>query len=174
MTDRGIDELLAIPGNHKIAEAALLAGAFHRLAGAGLEHERGGSGHIIDAIVPTIAFAIELYLKVLGSVQQRVWHRGHDLKDLFDKLPADTRRQLSARYKARFGRVPSELLQRVDATSATNLEAVLTRSRKAFQELRYAFESAEAQDRTLPDGFGFLWAAEILSEYANEHPLPRS
>jgi hypothetical protein len=100
--------------------------------------------------------------------------QGHDLKQLFDHLPAEDRTELERRYESIRGSGPKEVLDRFLPGRDLSLPGVLEESRNAFARLRYAFEGVE--DPTAdppPDAFGLLWFVSVLKPYIEEQAAPR-
>ncbi|HEX8450872.1 MAG TPA: hypothetical protein VF647_02180 [Longimicrobium sp.] len=126
-------------------------------------------------MTPNLAFAAELYLKVLGAARSGGrWPWGHDLKRLFDGLPTDDRAELERRYESIRSSGPDGVLDRFLPGRDLSLPGVLDESRDAFARLRYAFE--EVGDPTadpLPDAFGLWWFISVLKPYIEEQAAPR-
>jgi hypothetical protein len=84
--------------------------------------ERFGPGKFpLRSTVVTAAFSIELYLKYLVAREGQPAPRGHDLVDLFGKVPPATRAKIAASFQG-------DVLE------------VLTPNRGIFEEWRYIFE----------------------------------
>lgn len=173
MTDTPKRHPLDVPGNRKIGEGLKQAYAFHRLSELGVQAHFEGDRSVWLAVTPTLAFAVELYLKVLSAIQKSgTWPKGHKLDILFkEHLPEETRAELERRYSGLIDGFPMETLPKVgiEEGRSITLDAVLKESSEAFSTLRYAFESAEdGCARQLPDAFGLWWFASILRPYVDE------
>jgi hypothetical protein len=166
--------LADVPGNRRIGEAIIQARAFHRLADLGVEAYFSGDRTTWTAVTPVLAFAVELYLKALNAVRSGgQWPRGHELKALFDCLPADDRAELERRYEAVRAAAPGPVLEKVLPGRDLSLTRVLEESSNAFAELRYAYEPAEnPSPKQLPDAFGLWWFIGVLRPYVEESEAP--
>jgi hypothetical protein len=99
-----------------------------------------GSAAESDDVIPfavNAAFAIELYLKTLGSLYGLNMH-GHDLLDLFDELPAEAKELL----RREIARVPSTQVIKDLTSFRTEIERV----RHVFIEWRYLHERSSASE----------------------------
>lgn len=168
-------DLADVPGNRKIGEAIIQARAFHKLAELGVEAYFGGDRTTWTAVTPVLAFAVELYLKALNAVRSGgQWPRGHELKALFERLPADDRAELERRYEAVRTAAPGSVLGKILPGRDLSLNGVLEESSNAFAELRYAYETAEnPPPKQLPDAFGLWWLIGVLRPYVEKAEAPK-
>jgi HEPN domain-containing protein len=120
-------------------------------------------GFIFDAPMPSIvtsAFALELYLKCLLTIEGAKFGNIHDLWDLFGKLSQARKRKI----RAYFAKNSTNLKKYVVGTyKQAGMKApiitfafALKASRKAFPNMRYVFESG------LRTGTG--WLADAILE----------
>ena len=167
--------MLDVAGNRRLGEALIQARAFHRLAEMGVEAYFRGDPTAWTAVTPILAFAVELYLKALNAVRSGgQWPRGHELKVLFDRLPADDRAELEGQYEAIRAAGPEGVLEKMLPGRDLSLGGVLEESSNAFAELRYAYEAAENPDpRPLPDAFGLWWFISVLKPYIERLDAPK-
>lgn len=77
---------------------------------------------------------------------------GHDLKELFEKLPLSDQTEVRKGFKQK---------------SSENLDELLTKSGSAFEEWRYAFERGVTISIT-----GILAFADTLKEYVEKLSAP--
>lgn len=165
-------------GQNPGSRAALrCAESFQRLATTYLERIATEVGEGTYAQVPeelgelvssatTLALAIELYLKALHIQFASEYARTHDLRRLYDDLPADVRVEIESSYDASFlsirpgdrgaitiAKGPMAPPAWSDyAKESKKLRDVLTRSRDVFVSWRYIFAPAPA---VLSGGYEF-------------------
>jgi hypothetical protein len=86
------------------------------------------------------AFAGEIYLKCLLLIQTGKYPKGHDLKFLFDQLPATEKSAVDEIYKNEF---KNSILYRHLMTRkvVSKLSSVLARAGKTYVNMRYSFQS---------------------------------
>ena len=106
------------------------------------------------------AFALELYLKCLLTIECGAYPDSHDLSELFRNLPRQTRHTLrkihdkAADQDATFARARAAGYQ-------TDLASLLEAGRDVFTQLRYAFEND-------PKG---MWGLNIFSFFVRKRIL---
>jgi hypothetical protein len=89
------------------------------------------------------AFALELYMKCLYAMDHSECIRGHDVKQIYRGLKANTKRRLRNNYNAEVSK--TRLLSTMDARNRktmTSFTSYLNLSRRMFEEIRYLFERA--------------------------------
>jgi hypothetical protein len=98
------------------------------------------------------AFAIELYLKTLGQLHNAP-SRGHDLLDLFDKLPESARAAIEKHFS--LGKWQCGI------TTLEEYRKGLQELRGAFVEWRYLYESQDANEIKFQP---MIFTMEVLHE----------
>jgi len=158
--------------------------AFAQLEEAVRRRNSGGKDSItqnpgeIAPVVTGIAFAIELFLKVLQIQELGDAQKGHDLLPLWKPLSAATRARIETRYEAALaawvqkGGLPfvSIVTNGTNSTfspapSAT-CAAALERLGKAFEKWRYSYELMRSGGRMLY--FNFAEANAVVSAVREE------
>jgi len=102
------------------------------------------------------ALSAELYLKCLLRIEHDKAPATHDLKDLFDRLPAPTRATIQRKWDAQ--KIERRLIEdQVDALLDTkvprSLDYALETGRLGFNELRYHYE--------LGEGGSIYWLSDL-------------
>jgi len=96
-----------------------------------------GNGHTAYRMAPVVAisaFAFELFLKCLLSIDGVAPPKTHNLRDIFAKLPKRTQSEIEARYDEQ--RAGSQFARGPDFA----MRDVLEGSADAFESHRYIFE----------------------------------
>jgi hypothetical protein len=99
-----------------------------------------GNENILEVVIGTnISFALESYLKCLRMLKSNEYLPGHDLKELFDDLDADTKREITRRHE--LCEAEHEIFPRMRGIGlTTNLDGLLEVGKYCFQDFRYAYE----------------------------------
>ena len=90
-------------------------------------------------IFVNMSFAGEVYLKCLLLKRTGKYPRGHDLKDLFDKLPPKDQAPIEDAYKNIVENSPV-FRHLMKGQSVPKLSTVLAGAGKTFSKMRYSFE----------------------------------
>jgi hypothetical protein len=88
----------------------------------------------------TGAFALELYLKCLLTIECGMYPEDHDLKELFRNLPRQTRDALRKKHDDLAEKDTHFAVAREKIGIQTNLDSLLETGKDAFTQLRYAFK----------------------------------
>lgn len=127
------------------------------------------------------ALTIELFLKCLACIETGIVPRGHNLKELFDKLSEPTRQRIQQRWDDGITRhrAPQwdDLEKRTGVALPRDLPTALAFGSDAFERLRYSYEG-NTEDllyclQDLPALLGRI-ILEMRPEYdaARRKPLP--
>lgn len=139
--------------------------------------------HIVQAVMAVnSAFALELFLKCLQTLDSGDYSRRHDLDQLYYELPKPTQEEIRRRLdevqaSTKYGPFYAGL--RSDGYK-TDLDSLLEMGRKAFEHFRYAFdpEIVAQKARWALDDFMFIVRDLILERHPEwtpkGYPSPRS
>ena len=86
------------------------------------------------------AFAVELYLKTLLTVEHGRCGRGHDLTELFRNLTPQSRNSLTKKHNALAKTDRVLALANKHMGFKVDLQSLLVQGRLAFEQYRYAYE----------------------------------
>jgi HEPN domain-containing protein len=130
---------------HKIFRTAEIFYAVERQMLDEIYHQRLVA-HIPMAV--NGAFAMELYLKALCTLDLGSTPKGHKLADLFRLLKSTTQQQIEDRFNAWKTAEEMEIDQGEVVSIPVDLRDFLERSTDAFTVFRYAFEPGSAKKGT--------------------------
>jgi len=92
------------------------------------------------------AFASELFLKCIASIEVASVPHGHDLKKLFDSLSAERRQRITVLWD-RSVSLRADFLQHIEQQTGIpiprDIDSALNNGREAFKLLRYSYEKRE-------------------------------
>lgn len=119
------------------------AEAFFRAVYALQDAAQAGNRNIVPMVLAVnSAFAFELYLKCLITLERDSFEGGHDLQKLYDQLSPETRRELESAHRQI--EISSTALEGARARGVkTDVISLLEVGRNAFTLFRYAFEDTE-------------------------------
>ena len=106
------------------------------------------------------AFAVELYLKCLLSVEGGQIPETHNLKQLFNQVSRESRGKITKRHNKLAADHPVLSEFRQNLGIKTDLNSLLEDGQNIFTQFRYFFE--DIANRTEPIGFGLDLFGQIV------------
>jgi hypothetical protein len=102
-----------------------------------------GNPNILPLALGAIsAFALELFLKCLRTIEVGDCFDGHDLERLYDHLAEGTRREIERLHEAHEDHAEFQRARAMQIN--TDLRSLLKRGRNTFDDFRYAYEQLPA------------------------------
>ena len=102
-----------------------------------------GAVTLAEPVVVLGALTTELFLKCLSCIEIGKASHGHDLKELFDELSAETRARIEHAWDSEIVPLRSEEWDRIEALGLSmprDLRSALAKGSEAFKRIRYSYE----------------------------------
>jgi hypothetical protein len=139
------------------------AEAFLEVCKALVAETRRGNRRILSlALATNAAFALEMYLKCLLSLEQGQAPHGHDLHKLFHALSSSTQSELTKDHEQFQNSNPASMAEAHQLGLPTDLEELLKRGRNAFADFRYAHEQIPSGTDFALNGLTYCVQQRIL------------